>query len=881
MLGGRACIVKPHVFLCLCFDQEVLHVANLDMQLAAATAFLQILERKLVAVDEYKKTFLQTILASVDNKNEDVAQAWLETLLSCIDLLPKDVVKKDVLSIAVNKGQLSQTLQARLSCCKILGKVSSKFENFIVKNDVLPVVLSLCGDVEYDVRACMCQRLDVVAHGLGLELTKSKLLPQLIELSEDESQSVICACLETTANIIGMLDREANVNAILPMVKELLEKAINNVDSSLPVAAKLFGRFCHSLLEYMTVEDKAYFQEYFKKLCKIGVTEKKNKEESSKLMEALDIFEATTDTGTEARMNAAYNFPAMVLFIGAKLFRLELYPCFSQLCRDPHVAVRKTIAAGFHEVAKLLGTNVGIIFPELNSLLNDADIEVLKAIVPNFKDIVAPLAHLGVEQFTEHRAHAVQDVVTNFLRGESIVFQAPCWRTQEAMLCSMQSLHQLCNNDFLYNRVMPILIDKLKVGRALPVKITAAKTVITLARHLRYKNQREAILQILKEDFYGSDSCYRRSLFLELAGCYLQVNSKQAFKDHFYDQVLSMKSDRVATVRLKMLSLFPEMKRSLKLPRDQALRTALDTVLRQIIVYDKDTDVQQAAQQMSEELTFIQEGSDNTRTNRRNLTVEEEEDLKREDEEKELIAREEKERKEEEARLAKGTEKRNSVSGKKDLGSKIPGAKKSITSKTSQGIQGGSKGDGLHQTTAGGKPRTSHGQTATSNHAHAGAKDQSCPLISSPKSLHKSKSTTSIPTMIPRPEPRPSTPTRREAARKIPVLVSSKRASSPALTGPTSTSTSSTKKNPSPTPSKKSSLSSTASGSSLSPLSSSSSLSTRRGSANSSNSTVLARRGSMGSANSNNGDMATKVKTATSKTGNALGVSRTPKKSGK
>ena len=29
-------------------------------------------------------------------------------------------------------------------------------------------------------------------------------------------------------------------------------------------------------------------------------------------------------------------------------------------------------------MAKLLGTNVGIIFPELNSLLNDADIEVSK-----------------------------------------------------------------------------------------------------------------------------------------------------------------------------------------------------------------------------------------------------------------------------------------------------------------------------------------------------------------------------------------------------------------------------------------------------------------------------------------------------------------------
>lgn len=60
-----------------------------------------------------------------------------------------------------------------------------------------------------------------------------------------------------------------------------------------------------------------------------------------------------------------------------------------------------------------------------------------------------------------------------------------------------------------------------------------------------------------------------------------------------------MKSDRVATVRLKMLTIFPDMKRCLKLPRDQTLRTALDTVLRQIIVYDKDTDVQRAAQQVS------------------------------------------------------------------------------------------------------------------------------------------------------------------------------------------------------------------------------------------------------------------------------------------
>lgn len=40
----------------------------------------------------------------------------------------------------------------------------------------------------------------------------------------------------------------------------------------------------------------------------------------------------------------------MVLFIGAKHFKNELNTCFSSLCKDPNVQVRKTVSGGFHEV---------------------------------------------------------------------------------------------------------------------------------------------------------------------------------------------------------------------------------------------------------------------------------------------------------------------------------------------------------------------------------------------------------------------------------------------------------------------------------------------------------------------------------------------------
>jgi len=47
----------------------VLHVAQADMQLAASSAFIQILRKDLVPVQNYAQTFLQTILSSVDNKD--------------------------------------------------------------------------------------------------------------------------------------------------------------------------------------------------------------------------------------------------------------------------------------------------------------------------------------------------------------------------------------------------------------------------------------------------------------------------------------------------------------------------------------------------------------------------------------------------------------------------------------------------------------------------------------------------------------------------------------------------------------------------------------------------------------------------------------------
>jgi hypothetical protein len=57
-----------------------------------------------------------------------VANAWLDTLLDVIDLLPIEVLGKEVLEIAVNKAGDSQPTFSRLGSCQLVGKLGMKLE---------------------------------------------------------------------------------------------------------------------------------------------------------------------------------------------------------------------------------------------------------------------------------------------------------------------------------------------------------------------------------------------------------------------------------------------------------------------------------------------------------------------------------------------------------------------------------------------------------------------------------------------------------------------------------------------------------------------------------------------------------------------------------
>ena len=86
-----------------------------------------------------------------------VANAWLETLLDAIDLLPPDVIVKEIVVITVARGQLTQPVSSRRSACRLLGKIATKLQEQVVRQEVLPPCLSLCQDPDPEVKHEMVQ----------------------------------------------------------------------------------------------------------------------------------------------------------------------------------------------------------------------------------------------------------------------------------------------------------------------------------------------------------------------------------------------------------------------------------------------------------------------------------------------------------------------------------------------------------------------------------------------------------------------------------------------------------------------------------------------------------------------------------------------------
>lgn len=74
-------------------------------------------------------------------------------------------------------------------------------------------------DTDADVRASMCAQLGRVARGVRPEDAAGGVLPELLELLEDEQVAVRAAAWETLTGMLDGLSKEVKKQTVLPRFK--------------------------------------------------------------------------------------------------------------------------------------------------------------------------------------------------------------------------------------------------------------------------------------------------------------------------------------------------------------------------------------------------------------------------------------------------------------------------------------------------------------------------------------------------------------------------------------------------------------------------------------------------------------------------------------
>ncbi|XP_068408837.1 serine/threonine-protein phosphatase 4 regulatory subunit 4 isoform X2 [Eschrichtius robustus] len=527
--------------------REVLHVAGVEMQLTAAVSFLTILQEESVSIHTYAHSFLQVILLHLEHRDAGVSNAWLETLLSVIEVLPKETLRHEILNPLVSKAQLSQTVQSRLVSCKILGKLTNKFDALAIKREILPLVKSLCQDVEYEVRSCMCRQLENIAQGIGTELTKSVVLPELIELSRDEGSSVRLAAFETLVNLLDIFDTDDRSQTILPLVKSFCEKSFKADESILISLSFHLGKLCHGLYGIFTPDQHLRFLEFYKKLCTLGLQQENGHNENQIPPQILEQEKKYISV----RKNCAYNFP----------------------------------------VSKLLNSGVYLIHKELITLLQDESLEVLDALIDHLPEILELMSTGGESSVQENKLSSLPDLIPALTAAEQRAAASLKWRTHEKLLQKYACLPHVISSDQIYYRFLQRMFTIMMTNNVLPVQKAASRTLCIFLRYNRKQEQRHEVIQKLIEQLGQGKSYWNRLRFLDTCEFIIEIFSKSFFCKYFFLPAIELTHDPVANVRMKLCYLLPKVKSTLKIPADKHLLQQLEMCVRKLLCQEKDKDV--------------------------------------------------------------------------------------------------------------------------------------------------------------------------------------------------------------------------------------------------------------------------------------------------
>mmetsp|Transcript_29490 Transcript_29490/g.56637 ORF Transcript_29490/g.56637 Transcript_29490/m.56637 type:complete len:789 (+) Transcript_29490:288-2654(+) len=526
-----------------------------------ADSYTDIVQANHLSMDDLKHCILPTTLEMLRKSNDaEVVDSWLGVLFELIPLMDQNTLGRDIADLALSKGEVDMTAQSRLLFCRIVGKLAPHVQPTTFETRFISKAMALCQDTDYQVRICMCEQLDSISRATGLELTRKLVMPELMELLNDEETAVRVAAFECVVNLLDFLHGDLRKE-----VFQLIKQFIGATDEATMLCiGRLYGPLIVQVTsDFQNEDDWNIFYQVFKSL--------------------------THSQDPKLRQLAAFNFPGVLHSMGVRKYAMHLHGAYTHLCADPCDEVRECVAAGFLEVLRILGKDRALTYlkDSFLKLVADSNKEVQKKILSNLACVVEMFS---VANETD-RLSALGEILPALLAVKANLGQS--WRLQVLVMQALPLFINHATPDQQFEVLVPLCFKEI-TSAVVPIKSAAAAALCLILRHLRRVSQRNEVLQRIVREFGKGKSCWSRILYVELCE-HLGVHfSRRYFREHFLEAAVELLQDPVPNVRMRACPLLPRMKRMIRLPEDALLLERMSKLCTALTT-DSDRDVSAVA----------------------------------------------------------------------------------------------------------------------------------------------------------------------------------------------------------------------------------------------------------------------------------------------
>ncbi|XP_077530432.1 serine/threonine-protein phosphatase 4 regulatory subunit 4-like [Haemaphysalis longicornis] len=467
------------------------------------TSLVQLLDGGTLLSQSFAQSLLQSILSSVESRDPVVANAWADTLLDVLELLPRATIVQQVVPVAVRKGRAAQSTLSRLVSCRLMGALAGLLEPTLVQRELLPLAAALCQDPEPNVRICACRQLGALTRSVGLAVTKIHLLPHLVELSTDANHAVRRTALEATVTMLALLDDEPCRDTLMSVVLQWRHRSVTELAG---LAAQI-GPLCH--LPPGIADKDGWLVELYRDLSTTG------------LAEAMGCVEETTPSShsavVECRVICASYFPDVLRFVGAESFEAQLLPTWRSLCADPDTSVRAAMSKGVSQVvSELIEQRVkgwtSLLHPEACELL------AMGLLADSLGTIAQALAACRSQCCSDGCTECcTEDQLSQLVSSAEVGVErlGLKWRQEAAVWRALGFLAKpVLPNAALWRRVTQLLLRRAQASGPLPCRHAAVHSLLDFLQCST--RRREQLLEDVVRELAEGRSCRSRLMFVHL-----------------------------------------------------------------------------------------------------------------------------------------------------------------------------------------------------------------------------------------------------------------------------------------------------------------------------------------------------------------------------